>query len=281
MSEVGRIGVVITTHDRVDDARVSQELVRNVWGLDEQPVIVHAFNGDVSWYPETNLEDELVRIPNHGHFRGAAELIDAGCEALAQHEGIRYAVVMAADVWLLDGDYVRYLLTNLAAQDKRISAASWSYVDQRNPFLVGLSCDLFIIDLPWALEHGALPLDYERFERGIQETLLYSGSGRASVEKLMMVRLQQATMHETGADATMMDETLERILPMSDRHPIHPIKADEPVSRLEEWPEIGLIASHDPIRKREALQAMRIPASAGPAIATMLGEPQPATAEAG
>ncbi len=81
MAKKPDIGVLLYTFDRVEDAYINQEILRNVWGTSGyfgSITIVHAYNGRQSWYPKKYLENVLIRQKNAGHFQGATELIDAG-----------------------------------------------------------------------------------------------------------------------------------------------------------------------------------------------------------
>lgn len=58
-----KIGALIYTQDRVDDARINFEIVRNVWQKTKffkSVEIVHSYNGKSEWYPKKYLEDVLV-----------------------------------------------------------------------------------------------------------------------------------------------------------------------------------------------------------------------------
>src|SRR5439155_12352360 len=111
-----RIGVIVYTHDRVDDARINLEILRNLWPRHFGALtIIHCYNGDRRWYPRPYLEDELIRRPNPGHFEGAADLLDAGMRRMQRHKGIRFVVGLAADTWLLKPEYVRTAIEVTAA----------------------------------------------------------------------------------------------------------------------------------------------------------------------
>lgn len=79
------IAALITTYDRVDDARANMEVIRSNWsrpGGFPDVVIVHAYNGSPDWYPRPEHDDMLITVPPaRSHFTGAAELIDRGLAA--------------------------------------------------------------------------------------------------------------------------------------------------------------------------------------------------------
>lgn len=75
------LGILIYTYNRIDDAKINMEIIKNVWQADdyfENLEIIHAFNGKKEWYEKKYLEDKLVRIRNTWHFQGASDLIDVG-----------------------------------------------------------------------------------------------------------------------------------------------------------------------------------------------------------
>jgi hypothetical protein len=61
------IGVLIYTYNRTDDAKINMDIIRNVWEKSkyfEKIKIVHAFNGEKSWYAKKYLENDLVVMKN-------------------------------------------------------------------------------------------------------------------------------------------------------------------------------------------------------------------------
>lgn len=54
------IGVLIYTYNRIDDAMVNMDIIRNIWEKSkyfEDVKIIHSFNGEKSWYPKKELEE--------------------------------------------------------------------------------------------------------------------------------------------------------------------------------------------------------------------------------
>lgn len=102
-----QIAALITTYDRVDDARANMEIIRSSWGGPggfPDVVIVHAYNGSPDWYPPPKHEDLLITVPPaRSHFTGAAELIDRGLAAISRgFPAVRYVVSLSADCWIYD-----------------------------------------------------------------------------------------------------------------------------------------------------------------------------------
>src|SRR3989338_6988898 len=93
-----KIGVLIYTYNRTDDARINMEIIRNTWQKSEMlkdVVIVHAFNGEKEWWPEEYLEDELLYLPNPGHYAGAALLIDEGIKTFQnKFQDVDYVIIL-------------------------------------------------------------------------------------------------------------------------------------------------------------------------------------------
>lgn len=68
------IGCVIYTYNRINDARINQELTREILGKSKKlggVFIVHAYNGEESFGYQRYLEDKLITLKNRGHFKGA------------------------------------------------------------------------------------------------------------------------------------------------------------------------------------------------------------------
>ncbi len=97
--------MVISTYNRVIDAKVQMELVRNLWHKEKilkNITIYHLFNGKKEWYPKKHLENFLIRCKNPGFYEGAGLLIDTGIEKiLKSKKKFDFIIVSSADVWLI------------------------------------------------------------------------------------------------------------------------------------------------------------------------------------
>ena len=143
------IGVVIYTHNRVDDAKINIEIIRNVWEASElfnNVKIVHSFNGEKSWYPKKYLENDLVVLKNSWHFQGAADLIDAGLKKMSLYKNIDYIIVLAADIWLINLGYLNKLLTQMKEGEFRLATCVWGLLEQNIIQKTEITTDFFILD---------------------------------------------------------------------------------------------------------------------------------------
>lgn len=245
-----KIGIVIYTYDRVDDAKINQELIRYVWKLPSDPFIVHAYNGQKTWYPKKHLEDILLRIPNAGHYRGAAELIDAGVKKLMMHRSVTQVVVLAADTWCIKPGYVALLINRLRAENRHLATCAWGQANRNDPFDVGLATDFFIFDVAWARNHHLFPLRYGEFAEKYEELTLYHNGGQISLEKLLATRLLQASYREIPVNLKRRQTALGNVLCLTDREPVH---LNKRWRRKAYWPKIGLVTHHEPGAKRDIL----------------------------
>ena len=70
-----KVVVLIYTYDRIDDAKINQEIILKNWTPDQgfkDIKITHVFNGKRSWWSDKYLEDDLIYLDsNPDHFRGA------------------------------------------------------------------------------------------------------------------------------------------------------------------------------------------------------------------
>ncbi|MDP3964164.1 MAG: hypothetical protein Q8Q20_00690, partial [bacterium] len=191
---------LISTHDRVEDARINMEIIRAFWktsGLFSDIHIVHAYNGQKHWYPQAHLENMLIRKKNPGHFQGAAELIDAGmARIIKQFPRTDYVVGLASDTWLTKPAFVYGLLAKMKRRRKTLAAAAWGLPRRNNPFDVGISSDFFIADFDWVRKYALFPLRYAEFEKRHGELLVYIKGSNVSLEKLFFARFQQACFRE-------------------------------------------------------------------------------------
>jgi hypothetical protein len=264
-----RIGVLLTTHNRVDDARGAMEVIRSCWvapGAFGQVELVHAYNGELDWYPDQYLEDRLRRVPNEPtHFRGAASLLDVGLEDLSR-TGVRYVVGMTADVWAYKPAWVAQLVDEMERDGLRLACGRW-HIDPEVHGLVraggagllptdGLSTDFFVIDLPWAVRWKMIPLDYSGFLARYGDLLDYL-QDLPFLERFVAGRFLSAVRAEMtdggpdkdpwGSEGPRRALRLLRLVPERE---IDPSGRTAP-SHKGHWPRIGLVTSEDPACKRE------------------------------
>src|SRR3972149_8871074 len=124
-----KIAVVISTYNRVDDAKINMEIIRAIWeksNLFGNIKIIHSYNGKKQWYPEKYLEDSLVVTENKGHFHGAADLLDAGFLEIEKSEwNTDYAIFLAADTWLTKPAFILRLLNEIKEKNLYLATNTW------------------------------------------------------------------------------------------------------------------------------------------------------------
>lgn len=273
------IAVAVYTYDRVDDARINFEIIRNIWEGSKyfnNVTIIHSYNGDLKWYPHQYLENKLIRIKNRGHYPGAADLIESGVNyVLNNNTEIDYVVTLAADTWILDPSFVHNIIEKMAVEGKYVAASCWGNPFEINSMKMGLSTDLFVIDTRWAKDCVLFPLKYDDFYKKYFEVLIFEKK-IVFLERVFSLRFFQASQKHFGYKvsdyelAKKKDELLHRI---TEREPVHnyypdliyrkdaPLKVkikkafniDSPGYRNMYWPKIGLLTHHDPIQKQKDL----------------------------
>lgn len=252
------IGVVIYTYNRVDDAKINMEIIRNEWTKIEgfrDIKIVHAYNGEKKWYPKKYLEDEIVRIKNSWHFQGASDLIDAGIKKMSEnYKNVDYLIVLAADTWIINPLYIWKLVDRMRAEQYSLSTCAWGLPEKNNIREVGMAVDFFVVNLRWAIKYGMFPIDYNDFYQKYGEFVLYQKAGNIMLEKLTLSRYLRAISNEEGFNGVATKKAMERLLIMREREPVHShIDKEGFWKRYMYWPKMGLLTHHNPDEKKEIL----------------------------
>ncbi|MBI3154349.1 MAG: hypothetical protein HYZ20_02975 [Burkholderiales bacterium] len=117
-----RTVVCMTTHDRVDCARINQEVVKLNYG---HPLrIVHACSDPLY---EPYLEDLLVRCEPKPLKEGALNLLRNAVEHAIDAFAPQFIVHLEADTWLLrEAVLFRYIDALAADESKVLAASTWS-----------------------------------------------------------------------------------------------------------------------------------------------------------
>lgn len=277
-----RIGVLVTTHDRVDDARASMEIVRGVWEnshLFAEITIVHAYNGAAGAWSMAS-EDRLVVVPNERtHFCGAASLLDAGIETFAtRFPDVTYVIAMAADVWAYRPEWVARIVDDLAATGARLAATPWHIADdthglRRNAAADllpanGLSTDFLVIDRLWACASGFFPLAYASFLDRYADLLNYAQEMPFLERHLagcFLGAVRREMEHVSGKDPWGSGglRRARSLLRLMDERVIDPTGSVAPIHKAH-WPELGLVTCEDPAVKREIVRSL--PSLRGPTL---------------
>ena len=255
-----KIGVLIYTHNRVDDAKINIEIIRNFWqkiSFFNNVKIVHSFNGKKEWYSNKYLEDDLVLSKNTWHFRGASDLIDVGVKKFEKN--MDYVIVLASDTWLIDPTYVKNLLENMEKHELYLATCAWGLVGRNDVKDVGMATDFFIIDVKWAKKYKMFPLNYGKFHRKYKDLFLYKNCGNVMLEKLMLSHFVEAIAREQKFGGSARKRAFEKILMMKEREPVHSkIRKDGTWVRKMYWPKMGLLTHHEPALKKKILKERKI-----------------------
>lgn len=255
-----KIGVLIYTHNRVDDARINMEIIRNVWekfGHFDDVEVVHAFNGKKEWYSKKYLENELVVNKNSWHFQGASDLIDAGIKKFKNN--VDYVIVLASDTWLIDPVYLKNLLTKMDKKKSYLATCSWGLPKRNSLQDVGMAVDFFIVNIKWAKKYKMFPINYGEFHKKYKDLFLYQSGGNVMLEKLMLSRFIEAVGSEQKFNGSARKKAFEKMLIMKDREPVHSkIRKDGTWVRKMYWSKIGLLTHHEPSSKKKILKKANI-----------------------
>lgn len=259
---MSNIGVLIYTYNRVDDAKINMEIIRNVWAKNKSlkdVKIVHSYNGNKQWYPKKTLEDHLVVTKNTWHFQGASDLIDAGMKDFSKDKKIDYVIVLASDTWLINPEYVEGLLNKMQKESLVLATCSWGLPERNEIGDVGVSMDFFIVDLNWARKSKMFPIDFKEFHDRYEDLFLYQKGGNVMLEKLFLARYLKAMNRAEGGAGSFRKKAFMKTLRIKEREPVH-VKIDEKGNwiRTMYWPKMGLLTHHDPSPKKKILKKVNI-----------------------
>ena len=257
------IGVLIYTYNRIEDAKINMEIIRNYWtksSLINDIKIVHSFNGNKNWYAKKYLEDDLIRMKNSSHFQGASEMIDSGIKKIKEkYKNLDYVIVLASDTWLVKINYLESLLKKMRKKELYLATCPWDISGRNSLFDVGMSVDFFIIDFKWIKKYKMFPINYKKFFDKYWELLLYVRGSNVSLEKLMVVKYLKAIFRQHNNNLALKFLGESKILNLKDRSPVH-YNADKNgfSIRKKYWPKMGLLTHHEPLPKQKILKQMKI-----------------------
>lgn len=266
------IGVLIYTYNRVDDAKINMEIIRDVWegGSFDCVKIVHSYNGLKEWYPKKYLENDLVKIKNTWHFQGAADLIDAGIKKFQKkYREVDYVIVLASDTWLVNPDYVENLIDKMKKENLLLATCSWGLPDRDNIADVGVAVDFFVVDLKWATKYKIFPVNYGKFQKKYMDLFAYQKAGNVMLEKLFLARYLEAISRSEKIYGIARKIAMEKMLMLKEREPVHS-HIDEKGNWIRNmyWPEIGLLTHHEAEPKKKILHELNV--SKGESIEKLL-----------
>ena len=279
------IAVALYTFNRIDDVKINLEIIRDIWeksGLFKKTYIVHSFNGKNNWYPQKYLEDKLIRIPNRGHFWGAADLIESGINFFNEtNHSADYIVTLAADTWLLNPDYIHKIIKQMKSENKYVASSTWGNPFETDPIRMGMSTDFFIVNQKWSQKYNLFPLNYDEFYKKYFEVLMFQKKV-VYLERIFSLRFFQSVQKYYGkkyADHTLTRKKDELLYRIKEREPVHNYFKDRvyrpqapfqtKVKRFFNtdfrqyrnmyWPTIELLTHHDPVTKQKHLQNHNYP----------------------
>ncbi len=260
-----KVGVLIYTYNRTDDARINIEIIRDVWKKSEllkDVVIVHSFNGEKDWWPEKYLEDELLYLDNPGHFEGAEVLINGGVKCFSEkYPDVDYVILLASDTWLVKPEYIEKIILDMQKEEKYLATAVWGSKKLTNIWTRGSALDFNIFDLKWSIQSGFFPMRYKEFKDKFEELFFYNDQ-TVYPENVFMIRFKQAIARSIKivSDNILKPVAKSHIYRMIDREPIHTVGEENLIFKGGGWkrtmyvPKMGLITHHDPIPKQKALK---------------------------
>jgi hypothetical protein len=217
-TETNMLGHLIYTYDRLDDARVQQEISKRLYSAAFGGVhLVHAYNGKKEFGYAPYLEDKLIVRQNRGHYRGAVDLINAGLAwfNVAGLPEVRYVLITAADTWAVDVPFLQSVVMNMEAHGRVLATSSWRTAQPAQ--IHGFSLDFFIVDLQWNARASIFPLDYDAFYDRYADilALLYS----PPIAEVALQHAFQCHFLSTYVDNSVLIERNRQLLRIAEREP--------------------------------------------------------------
>jgi hypothetical protein len=260
-----KIGVLLYTYNRTDDAKINLEIIRNLWSKNDllkNITIVHSFNGEKEWWPEKYLEDELLYLENPGHFAGAELLLNEGIKCFRdKYSDIDYVIVLASDTWLVKPEYIEKIILNMQKEKKYLATCPWGTLEKDNMWNIGMAIDFAVFDLKWSTKYEVFPIKYGEFLEKYFEVFAYKDE-TIYLERVLAVRFKQAIMKsiKLQSEQLLRKVSEEYIYRMTEREPVHDEKKWFGIKKGRKmyWPNIGLITHHEPEPKKEILRTLKI-----------------------
>ena len=260
-----KIGVLMYTYNRTDDARINMEIIRNVWSKNEllkDVTIVHSFNGEKEWWPEKYLEDELLYLENPGHFEGAELLINEGIKTFQEkYSQLDYVIILASDTWLVLPEYVENIIFSMKKNIKYMATCPWGNKEKNNMWNIGVALDFNIIDLKWATKYNLFPIRYKEFVDKYSEIFFYSDQ-MIYPERVLALRFKQSILKSVDVPSEQMLSKVATsyVHRMTEREPVHDEKTLFGIKKGRKmyWKNIGLITHHEPVSKQKVLKQWKI-----------------------
>ncbi len=249
-----KIGVLLYTYNRIDDARINMEIIRNLWkqnGLLKDVVIVHSFNGLKEWWPEKYLEDELLYLENPGHFTGAELLMNEGMRCFSEkYPDVDYVITLASDTWCLKPVYLADIIKNMQGEEKYLATCAWGTKERNNMWDIGMALDLNILDLKWMMQYKVFPLRFVEFVEKYSEIFHYRDE-IIYLERVFALRFKQAILNFVMLPS---ENLIRRVAEAY----VYRMVEREPMERARYSSKTGIIGCHEPEPKRKILKKMKL-----------------------
>ena len=230
--------VCLTSHNRIDCARINQELIKLNY---RQPLpIVHA-SSSADYTP--CLEDRLVRCPPRPMAEGAIALLQRAMQVAAEDLGAEYLVHLEADTWLMDESVIHRLVARMRAERALLCASGWGVSRA-----VWFGWSRFAA-LRWAGRHARRLAPVAAWPDGAAPPLTEFGTQffilhRDALPVVMAMRAQAGQMVENSFfEAFVARHGLDRVVTLHEREPVHPANRHscEALSLYaQHWPARGL-----------------------------------------
>lgn len=258
-----KIGILLYTYNRTDDARINMEIIRKLWSKNEllkDVVIVHSFNGEKEWWPEKYLEDELLYLANPGHFKGAEILLNEGVRCFAEkYADVDYVITLASDTWLIKPEYIEKIILTMQKEEQYLATCPWGTIEKDSMWKIGMALDFNIFNLSWAIKNKLFPIRYSEFEQKYSEVFMYQDL-TVYPERVFALRFKQAIQSSVSIPSEqMLKEVAEaHIYRMKEREPVHDERSWFGIKKGRKmyWKDIGLLTHHDPEPKCEILKKL-------------------------
>ncbi len=260
-----KIGVLLYTFSRIDDAKINLEIIRNVWSKNDllkDIKVVHSYNGKKEWWPEKYLEDELLYLDNPGHFAGAELLINEGIKCFSQkYSEVDYVIVLASDTWLVKPEYTESVIRKMQDEQKYMATCPWGTTEKDNMWKMGMAIDFAIFDLKWSTKFNLFPIRYTEFKEKYSEVFDYKNE-IIYPERVLAVRFKQAIIKSTSmpSDNLVTKVATEHIYRMTEREPVHDEKGWFGIKKGRKmyFPKIGLLTHHEAKPKKDILKNLKL-----------------------
>ena len=263
------IGHLIYTYDKIDDARILQEISReNITKSLGKIYLVHAYNGLPSFSYRMYLEDKLIKKSNRGHFKGAADLINTGIAEMKKNKDIDFAIVTASDIWPLKASFLKRVIDTMRNEDKYIATCAWNNRGlagydpdyNMNPFNMGFAVDFFILNVSMERKLNIFPIPYDNIIKKFADIKLFFSGTAVYLEEALAYQYAKKFSQLYRDDHLYKVNMISHIYCIKEREPIFEKTRDGRWVRRMEWGNIGLYTYHDDNvqGKKSALQRYKI-----------------------